>query len=496
MNAVAPILHFARTRRDSPAIVDGDRTVTYAELAELVQRTAVHLGACGLKPGDRIGLCLKDNADHVVALLASAYLGAVAVPLDWRARPAEIARILAALELSRTLVEADAQLPAGSSAIPLDAEWHKAVARTDVATRPPAGWNNVFAISATSGSTGTPKFTQMTHLQYHFAIAGMLELMSLSGRHRFLSSLPLYYSGGRNSCMAHLLRGDCVVLYPSIFSPGEFVRVAAEQEITAAALVPSMVRQLLTVAGNEPLLPGIAAVFCSGAPLYAEEKLAALRKLSSRFHERYGTAETLAISILRPEDFAERATSIGQPHSLVEIEIVDENDHIVPHGQPGHMRIRGPGVASPLAGTTTTTYRTGWFYPGEIASVDRDGYIFLQGRTSDVIMRSGTKVYPAEIEAVLLDHAAVLDAAVVGYRGLDNEETAIAFVVSRAELTSGSLVAHCRARLTAHKIPREFRFLTQLPKNTAGKTDKAALAELLKDDSRVDVTSLGGGVPA
>jgi acyl-coenzyme A synthetase/AMP-(fatty) acid ligase len=190
----------------------------------------------------------------------------------------------------------------------------------------------------------------------------------------------------------------------------------------------------------------------------------------------------LAISVLRPDDFAERVDSVGQPHSLVEIEIVDENDQPLPSGAVGRLRVRGPGLASPLPGPSAeTNFRDGWYYPGEIARLDTAGYIFLHGRTSDVIVRNGAKIYPAEVEGTLTEHPGVLEAAVLGHRGADNEEVVIAFVVPRGPLPAGELLAHCRVRLTPHKVPRQIHFLGQLPKNTAGKIDKIALANSLQE---------------
>lgn len=483
MNIVGPILHFAQTRENAPALVEGTRTITYGELAKLVRRTAGHLAAQGLRRGDRIGLCLKDSPEHVIALLAVAFIGGVAVPLDWRARPAENLRFIGELGIMCVVAETDTTLSGNFATLPLDGEWHKAVARVEVDGVPAGDWHDPFVISATSGSTGVPKFTLMTHWQYYFAIAGMFELMGFAGRHRFLCTMPLYYSGGRNSCLAHLLRGDCVVLYPSLFSPAEYLGIVERQGITVGGLVPTMVRQLLAADGNEPLLPGLTMLFCTGAVLYAEEKRRAARKLSPNFHERYGTAETLAISLLRPADFGARADSVGQPHSLMEIEIVDENDRLLPSGAAGRLRLRGPGLGSPLPGEGETNFRGGWYHPGEIARLDEAGYIFLQGRTSDVIMRSGAKVYPAEVEMALVEHPGVVEAAVLGRSGADNEEAVIAFVVTRGTLSAGELLAHCRIRLTPHKVPSQIHFLERLPKNTAGKIDKLSLTRVLADSA-------------
>lgn len=383
------------------------------------------------------------------------------MPLDWRARANENARFIDGLGLTWVLAEPDARLADDGKTILLDDDWHRDVARIDPACAWSGAPDDPFIISATSGSTGSPKFTLMTHRQYHFASVGMLELMALSGIQRFLCSLPLYYSGGRNSCIAHLLRGDCVVLYPSVFHPAEYIDVVNRERITVGAVVPSVVRQLLALGGKAALMPGLAALFCSGAPLHADEKRQAVRALTPNFNERYGTAETLAISVLRPDDFADHADSVGRPHSLVQIEIADEDGRALPAGGVGRLRIRGPGVGSPLVDfAEAANFRNGCYYPGEIAHLDEAGYIFLRGRTSDVIMRAGAKVYPAEIEGILLAHPGVLEAAVLGHPGADNEEMVIAFVVPLGNLSTGELVAHClyaaHASQGAQAIPLRF----------------------------------------
>jgi len=480
-NLTDAILHFGRVSPDAPALTDDCGTLSYGALAARIRGTAAHLRALGLRHGDRVGLVLRDSAAQLVALLGICHVGGIAAPLDWRAKPAENAAFLAGIAPAALLVEPGAAPLGACPNLPLDDAWHGAVAAAAAADDYQTGWQDAFAISATSGSTGQPKFILMTHTQYYFAIAGMFELLGLAGRHRFLCTMPLYYSGGRNSCIAHLLRGDCVVLHPSLFSADEYVGIVTRQAITVAGLVPSMVRQLLAAPGPEPMLPGLATLFCTGAPLHAEEKREAARRLSPHFHERYGTAETLAISILRPADFATRADSVGRPHSLAEITIADEADNPLPTGATGRLRYRGPGLGTPLNGIAgNPNFRGGFYYPGEIARLDEAGYIFLAGRTSDVIIRSGAKFFPAEIEAVLAEHGCVAESAVFGHPGAGGEDNVVAFIVPRSPVSVGALLAHCRGRLSPHKVPRQFHIVAELPKNTAGKIDKRALAAAMK----------------
>lgn len=194
----------------------------------------------------------------------------------------------------------------------------------------------------------------------------------------------------------------------------------------------------------------------------------------------YGTAETNAISLLRSQDIDAHAGSVGQAHSLAEVEVVDARDKPLPAGEEGMLRYRGPSLASPLAVTgspTATGFRDGWYYPGEIATLTEHGYIYLTGRASELIMRHGAKIYPAEVEAVLQQHADVLEAAVFGRRAANNEEEVIACVVGRRPLELSTLVAHCRSYLAAAKRPQRIHILAELPKNASGKVDKKALAK-------------------
>jgi long-chain acyl-CoA synthetase len=481
MNLIQPILNHARMHPDAPALIDGDREIHYAELASLILRTASHLAALGVVPGDRVGLCLKDGCEHVVALLAVARMGAVAVPLNWRAARVEISGLATALSVKLALVEPEGAPALDCAVIPVDGQWHRSVAEREPWSALADDWHAPLDIAATSGSTGAPKFSLATHLQNFCGAAGWNELMALSGRQRYLSTMPLYFGGGRRAVFLHLLRGDCVLLYGALVSGRDFARAVVELGATVAIVVPSLVRDLLALAGDEPLLPGLAILMAGGAPLFAEEKRAALRKLSPNFCEGYGTTETNTISLLRSEDIDRHANSVGRPHSLAEIQVVDENDRSLPSGEAGKLRLRGPAIASPLAvpgQPPHTGFRDGWYYPGEIAALSDDGYIYLTGRASELIMRHGAKIPPAEVEAVLQQHPDVLECAVIGRRAANNEEEVIAFVVGRRPVELAAIVAHCRTYLAPAKRPQRIHFMQALPKNPSGKIDKVALANL------------------
>jgi acyl-CoA synthetase (AMP-forming)/AMP-acid ligase II len=487
VNLVSAILNHARTSPRAPALAEIDRTIDYGTLALAVTRTARRLSALGIGPGDRLGLCLKDDIDHIIAYLAVGYVGAAAVPIDWRARPEEIARITRALGLKRLIAEADAWLPPDSPAVALDAAWHRSVARAEPLMDSPATWQDVFTIAVSSGSTGTPKFVATTHLQYSFVVSGVLQALDLSGPHRFLCTLPLCYVSAPNRWVSHLLRGDCVVIHPSLVSAAEYIDIACRVGATVGVLVPTVVRQLLASAAKPPLLPAMAAVFTTGAPLSPEEKLAASRTLTPNFYDAYGTTEIGLLSLLRPRHLATHGGSVGQPHALADVQIVDVDDVPLPAGAAGRLRYRGPALGSPVAPLEGPAaphgYHDGWHYPDEIAHLDLDGFLFLHGRNSDVINRGGAKFYPIEIENTLQAHEGVGEAAVLGRRQEGADDEVVAFVVVRGAPRLGELLAHCRGHLAAHKVPQRLCLVPSLPRTPSGKIDKAALRDRLARDA-------------
>src|SRR5262249_55147532 len=160
------------------------------------------------------------------------------------------------------------------------------------------------------------------------------------------------------------------------------------------------------------------------------------------------------ISTLQPRDLALYADSVGQVTPLMDAEIVDEHDRPLPPGAVGMLRVRGPKVGTPMtfAGDEASEeFRNGWHYTGDVASVNDHMYLTILGRTAEVIIRRGAKIFPAEIEAVLQNHPAVVETAVVGHPGANGDESAAAFVVAHTPVVVGDLLAHCRSRLTPYK---------------------------------------------
>jgi acyl-coenzyme A synthetase/AMP-(fatty) acid ligase len=484
VNIVEPVLRHGRIQPATVALVDEDRTISYGELAELVLRTAGHLRAIGVQRGDYVGLCLKDDWQHVVALLAIARLGAAVVQIDPRSRPVEKARIAGAFDFKLALTLPETEINMNCPTVAHDSTWYRQVAQTDIPSSLPDDWNDAMVVQSTSGTTGLPKFSVATHLQFYFRLASFCELMPATRPHRYLAVLPLFSGFGRNLCLVHLFHGATLIMRPRLFTTNEFVEAATKHRANAAAVVPSALRQLLSEAGTDsPLLPGLELLICAGAPIFPDEKREVLRKVTPNFHEVYGASAFGPISVLRPKDIPTCADSAGRPFALVDIEIVDENVRPLALGETGRLRCRGPALAAPIAGENADDFRDGWHYPGEIAMFDESGYLYLHGRTSDVVFRGGAKVFPTEVEAVLQAHEKVADAAVVGRISSGNEQELEAYVITNGEVTPGQLLAHCRQRLTPYKVPQHIYVVSQLPRTLSGKVDKRALANGLVQDA-------------
>ena len=484
MNLADIIAAHAASRPGETALFDGERAFSYRDFDRIARQGAAHLRSLGVKPGDEIGLCLRDDADHILAFFSTARLGAAVVPIDWRAPPAERARIVRALGLKLVLVAPGLGAQIESRTTVVDAAWYAAAERADASGAFPGDPDVPLMIGLTSGTTGAVKGMVVTHRQMHARTLPVDEILP-PGHHRYLSASPLAFSAGRNYCFAHLVRGDTVILHPALFTAEEYVEVANRTGATAGFVVPTVLRTLLELnPAPPPLLPGMRALLYGGAPAHPEEKRAALARVTPNLYEMYGTVATGPISSLTPANMAAHAESDGRPARSWTLEVVDEADRPLPTGSIGRLRLRGPALAAGLHGgaaaATSEAFRDGWYYTGDLVSLDAEGFLYVKGRVSDMILRGGSNVYPDEVEAVLAQHTAVAAAGVVGRPSPKLGEEIVAFVVRRDPVEAGTLLAHCRTRLAAYKTPAEIRFVDELPRTTFGKVDRKALALLAK----------------
>lgn len=420
MNLCHALEQHANQQPETVAIIDGQRIVNYGDLDLLVRMTASHLLELGVQPADRVGICLGDHSDHLIAMLAVARMGGVILPIDWRATASEKAALARGFGARLLLVDANDRSADVASSMALDADWHRAVANVDTRRKFLSGSKAPLLINLSSGTTGVAKEVVVSHEQLLARFTAWWKDLGLERGNRYFSALPLSFSFGRAYGLYSLIGGNTVILHPSLFSTEGLIAAIKSSRASMALFVPTMLRRLLEVHGekNELLLPDLRYLVSGAAALAPDEKHQIVQRINPNLYEIYGSTGAGVITVLQPEDIGDHAESVGRPSTLSEIEIVDEQDHPVPPDTVGRLRCRGPQVAGtpdgqPNAAPGGEGIRGGWCYTGELAKLDDAGFILLKGRLSEVINSGGFKIHPEEIEAVLLSHPAVAEAAVV-----------------------------------------------------------------------------------
>ena len=461
MNLASVVCEHARQRGDKVAIRFRDDSISYRRLWSEIERVAAWLFERGVGKGDRVGLSMAEHPLHLIAHYAVARLGAVIVPMDHR----------------WTQKERDAAVEAFRVCIVMTDE--NDVGDADVSQLPPIDdTDSDLLISLSSGTTGRPTGALVTHRNLYERFVSQWKAIGYGEKDCFAVLTPFYFGAGRSFGMSLLAAGGTILIAPPPMKPPEIVEALRQDFVTATFLPPTLLRRLFEYhqEGEPPLLGNLEYLIVSGEPLYADEARQVLETICPNLYSYYASSEGGGISVLRAEDFAEHATTVGQPTYKTEVQIVDADDNEVDFGTVGRLRYRGPGVATrhlDADGIESDAGVDGWFYPGDLAVRLESGHIALRGRDKETIIRGGVNIYPAEIEAALLSHPDVIEAAVVGRDDADRGQVVIAFVVSN--LDEAGLVAWCTENLAPYKVPQTFVAMDELPKRASGKVDKKEL---------------------
>ncbi len=467
----------ARLRPHAPALIDGQLRLSHAQLASAIARTAGHLRALRISTGSLVGVALADHANHVVIMLALARIGAVMLPLDHRWTAGERERV--ALHFGAALVLIEPAMPvAGLPNVEVDAAWARAVeaAAPDPFIAP--GGDAPLLVSLSSGTTGRPKGPRITH--DHFLARFRTHWVNLGfvDSDCFACATPLYFGGGRTFVWSTLYLGGKVVLTPPPWESPDLLTVLEREQVSTLFLVPTQLRRLLAEQADAAPLKALRLLFSSGAPLNAQERLAIRHRLNPHFCEYYASTEGGGVTLLTAPDIDEHPDSVGRAVYAVQVQVVDAEHRPLPAGQVGRLRYRSPGCASGFYRddeASTESFHEGWFYPGDLAQLDEQGFLTLAGRAKDMIIRSGVNIYPEEVETVLRSHPEVRDAAVLGMPHPETGEELLACVVLSGTVSAQRLRLWCEQHLAPYKVPRQFALLEALPLNSSGKVIKSAL---------------------
>ena len=483
-NIADSIAHHARARGLHPAIVHGDATVSYAEFNRRVSCMAAWLLDRGLQSGDAVGVALRDGIDHLAALFAIPRAGLVLLPLDWRWTAIEQQRVATHFGARLVLAEPGGPRLEGCDCVTLDDACREAIGRANP-ERPFHRGGGPLLMSLSSGTTGRPKGPRITHRQFMRRFLVYAINLGVHADDVYLSATPLYFGASRTFAMAILYFGGTVRMFPPPHTPEALSAEVARTGTTAVFLVPTMLRRLLSLP-DAALTPWreVRRLVSIGAAMFPGERQEILRRLTPGFIDYYGSTEGGGTTYLTRHDPHRYSTSVGRPVFSIDVQCVDAAHQPVPPGTVGRIRVRGEVVATEFWNdpeASREAFHDGWYYPGDLGTLDADGYLYLQGRSKDLSIRGGINIFPAEVEEVLQAHPAVVDSAVVGWPSREFNEEVAAFVMLRAEVqaSAAELREHCRATLAPYKVPREIFVVDEFPRNTLGKAIKTELAARL-----------------
>ena len=481
-NIADPLEHHARAKADHPAIVQDGVTVTYGEFRLRVRRMAAWLAGQGCRPGEAVGIALRDSIDHLTALFAIPRAGLVLLPLDWRWTPAEQQRVAAHFGARKVLTEPGAAPLGGFECLVIDETRRREIDAADPEQGFHAGGGPLL-MSLSSGTTGRPKGPRLTHAQFMRRFMVYWMNLGINADEVYLSATPLYFGASRTFAMAVLYTGGTVRMFPPPYEVEALCAEVARTRASAVFLVPTILRRLLALP-DATLRPfqSVRRLVSIGAAMFPGERGEILRRLTPGFIDYYGSTEGGGTTYLTRHDPEQFSASVGRAVFGIEVQCVDGEHRPVACGEIGRIRVRGKVVATEFWNdpeASREAFRDGWYYPGDLGTLDEHGYLTLKGRSKDMIIRGGVNIYPVEIEEALLSHPAVVDSAVVGWPSREYNEEVAAFVMLREPVAPQALREHCRAQLAPYKVPREVFVVAEFPRNTLGKAIKGELAARL-----------------
>ena len=457
----------ARITPHRVAIDFEDRLVTYAELDAIADAFAASFAERGLQRGDRVATLTGNSPEHVAVFFACAKLGLILLPLSWRLTAPELVYQLEDAQPALFLVDdehaalAEATGAASDGLVrPGPRVWHRGVAVSDM---------DPLLLIYTSGTTGKPKGALLTHANCFWTNLSFDLATGIRGDDVVLQVLPQFHVGGWNvQPLLAWWKGATVVLERS-FDAARALELIERKRITTLMGVPAtylFMAQEPEFAATD--LSSLRLAVVGGAPM-PEALLERWLERGVAIVQGYGLTEAAPnVLCLPPEDAVRKLGSAGKPYPFVDVALSAESELLVkgPNVFPGYWRDE--------PATRQAFTADGWLRTGDIAERDLDGCYRIKGRLKDMFISGGENVYPAEVEAVLHDHPAVRDAAVVGIADERWGEIGVAFVVAGA-VTDEELIGWCAERLARFKVPTSVRFVAEIPRNGLGKIQKQEL---------------------
>ena len=456
------------------------------EILSIVSEIARQLKDLGIKKGDRVLIYLNNSEEYLFSLFAIWRIGAIAIPGN---------RIFTASELEYIVSDSKAKLmitdTEAANIIDIKTYIPQNVSEFKTKEVLPAentDWDDLCQLQYTSGTTGKPKGAMLTHGNYFTAIHNECDVLTLKQDDVYLGIYPMAHVGLSWSIAA--LRAAAYYIMIERFDLDEYLELCKKERVTVLTGMPPVIHSLTTMDKREELKT-VREIISGGGPLH--------KKIWKDFHETYaipiinayGLSETIVIgtgTVIRPEDYreADRFESVGHPVCFSEVKIVDEMDSskILPKYEQGEIALRGPAVAKGYWGNEEKTKATflddGWFLTGDVGYLDEDNRLFITDRKKDMIVMSGWKIYPTEVEEVLIKYPAVKEIAIFSVDDCHRGEIPVAAVVWENENDSEGLLGFARENLSRYKVPREIYDLDELPRVNGWKLLRRELRKMFK----------------
>ncbi len=475
------------------AIRFAGQEISYRALAGRVRQAVDILSALGIREGDVVGFLGFNHPDMLVLLFACARARAILLPLNWRLAPPEHARVLDDARPRVVMVGpeflAQAEMLRESRPdivwLALDAApsgwlaWTGIEpAQTALASSDERSFEAPVLLCYTSGSTGAPKGVVLTQEALFWNALNSAHMHDLTSADRVLTTLPMFHVGGLNiQTLPALHAGATVVLHPK-FDPAAALDAIERERITLAVLVPAQLTALMEHPRWESADLSSLRVITTGSTIVPEAFVRRVHQRGVPLIQVYGSTETCPIATyLRAAEADRKAGSAGLPALYCAVRIVDGGGNDAGTGIDGEILVRGPSVMRHYwnaPAVTAAALRDGWYHSGDVGHFDEDGYLYVVARKNDMIISGGENIYPAELETVLLDCAAIAEACVVGRPDERWGEAVVAAVVLKpgAQISEAEVLALFDGRIARYKRPREIRFLERLPRTALGKVKR------------------------
>jgi acyl-CoA synthetase (AMP-forming)/AMP-acid ligase II len=475
----------ARYYPDRTALASGGPRSTFRELHDRVACIAAALSRHGFGVGDRLAILLPNEPEYIELVFACSWLGVIAVPLNAR---------FSAMEIDHVLVDASPRGLIRHSSLPIPTvqlSWQLVLDEEPLDLRsdsyPDAIYDPeaILALIYTSGTTGRPKGVVVTHANILANIDHLNYWMPYKQGGVYLHAAPIFHILDFPFMFAAPAFGACQVMIPK-FSPRGFCEAVDRERVSHTALVPTMINLLTQFPELKKYdLTSLEELAYGGSPM-APELIHRTREVlpNLKLLQGYGLSETGFLTGLRDHEHTEdRLMSCGRTCPGIDVQVWDESGKEVAAGHPGELVARGANVMRGYWNNceeTALAFRDGFFRTGDVGYQDADGYFYIQDRLKDMIVTGGENVYSGEVEAVIYEHPAVREAAVLGIPDPQWGELVMACVVLKPGKTFNAedLITHCRRSLANYKIPRRVEFSeTELPKSGSGKILKRILRE-------------------